>query len=78
MTGKAERQKCKRNYLVTSAADQIAQERQKRMMLSKDIDDDNQIYDPNLKEKEDNHLLKDILPNGMQPLLLNFGLSENL
>lgn len=51
MTGKAERQNCKRNYLVTSAADQIAQERQKRMMLSKDIDDDNQIYDPNLKEK---------------------------
>lgn len=40
--------------------------------------DDNQIYAPNLKEKEDNHLLKDILPNGMQPLLLNFCLSENL
>jgi len=40
--------------------------------------DDNQIYDPNLKEKEHNHLLKDILPNGMQPLLLNFYLSENL
>ena len=39
--------------------------------------DDNQIYDPNLKEKEHNHLLKDILPNGMQPLL-NFCLSENL